>query len=81
MEAVKISDLSFAYPESDCLALSDISLAVNSGEFITLFGPSGSGKTTLLRLLKPVLAPHGSKEGRVELFGQDIYSLSQREQS
>ena len=81
MEAVKISDLSFAYPESDCLALSNINLKINSGEFITLFGHSGSGKTTLLKLLKPVLAPHGSKEGRVELFGQDVYSLSHREQS
>lgn len=81
MEVLKIGDLSFAYPESGCLALSNISLTINSGEFITLFGHSGSGKTTLLKLLKPVLAPHGQKEGSVELFGQDVYSLSHREQS
>ena len=81
MEAVKISDLNFAYPESKSLTLSDINLTIKSGEFITLFGHSGSGKTTLLRLLKPVLAPNGSKEGSVELFGQDVYSLSHREQS
>lgn len=81
MEAVKVSDLNFAYPESKSLALSDISFTVNSGEFITLFGHSGSGKTTLLKLLKPVLAPNGSKEGSVELFGKDVYSLSHREQS
>ena len=47
IEAVKMSDLSFAYPESDCLALSDISLAVNRGEVITLFGSTGSGGNTL----------------------------------
>ena len=72
MEAVNISDLNFAYPESKSLTLSDINLTINSGEFITLFGHSGSGKTTLLRLLKPVLAPNGRKEGRVELCEQDV---------
>lgn len=31
--------------------LSDISLAVDAGEFVTLLGPSGCGKTTLLRII------------------------------
>jgi iron(III) transport system ATP-binding protein len=33
----------------DFTAVSDFSLAVNNGEFVTLLGPSGCGKTTLLR--------------------------------
>ena len=33
------------------LALSDASLTVAPGEFITLIGPSGCGKSTLLRLV------------------------------
>jgi spermidine/putrescine transport system ATP-binding protein len=36
---------------SNCTVLSDFSLDIASGEFITLLGPSGCGKTTLLRLI------------------------------
>lgn len=33
------------------LALADINLEVEKGEFVFIFGPSGAGKTTLLKLL------------------------------
>ncbi|MCM2473284.1 ABC transporter ATP-binding protein [Rhizobium sp. CG5] len=33
------------------LALSDMSLSVNSGEFVSLLGPSGCGKSTALRII------------------------------
>ena len=81
MEAITIQNLSFAYPNAEEKALKNINITINNGEFITLFGSSGSGKTTLLRLLKPVLSPHGDREGSVALFGRDIYSLSFEEQS
>ncbi len=81
MEAITIQNLSFAYPNAEEKALKNINITINNGEFITLFGSSGSGKTTLLRLLKPVLSPHGDREGSVELFGKDIYTLSLEEQS
>jgi len=38
-------------------ALSDVSLAVESEEFVALLGPSGCGKSTLLQILAGLLAP------------------------
>ena len=42
---------SFGQGESEVLALSDVSLSVNEGEFVSLIGPSGCGKSTLLYLI------------------------------
>jgi putative spermidine/putrescine transport system ATP-binding protein len=43
------------------IALDDVALDVQSGEFLTLLGPSGSGKTTLLMVLAGFTRPdHGS---------------------
>ncbi|MEI6512752.1 MAG: heme ABC transporter ATP-binding protein [bacterium] len=56
--------------------LHDVSLQVNSGEFLALVGANGSGKTTLLRVLSRVLKP---KIGSVALNGKDLYHLSAQE--
>ena len=39
------------------VALTDINLEVQSGEFVSLIGPSGCGKSTLLRLIADLLQP------------------------
>ncbi|AFN65091.1 ABC transporter ATP binding protein [Mycoplasma wenyonii str. Massachusetts] len=39
------------------LALKDINLSINKGEFISILGPSGSGKTTLINLLAGIDIP------------------------
>lgn len=64
---INIEELSFTYPNSATPALSVKELHIRKGEFIVLCGPSGCGKTTLLRLLKPSMAPHGTKEGRISV--------------
>ncbi len=81
MEALKVENLSFCYPNTKKHAIKDISFSVAHGEFVTLCGKSASGKTTLLRLLKPTVAPHGNKEGTVALGGKELYSLPMREQA
>ena len=49
--------------------LDDVSLAIASGEFLTLLGPSGCGKTTLLRIIAGLTT---ADRGRVVLDGADV---------
>jgi NitT/TauT family transport system ATP-binding protein len=48
---IKITNLTFSYPNDKEVVLKDINLKVKSGEFICILGQSGCGKSTLLRLL------------------------------
>ncbi|ELY6273299.1 spermidine/putrescine ABC transporter ATP-binding protein PotA [Cronobacter muytjensii] len=49
--------------------ISDFSLTINHGEFLTLLGPSGCGKTTVLRLIAGL---ENADAGRITLDSQDI---------
>jgi putative spermidine/putrescine transport system ATP-binding protein len=53
----------------DVVAVDDVDLTVDDGEFFTLLGPSGSGKTTTLRIIAGFEQPDA---GRVTLGGEDI---------
>jgi spermidine/putrescine transport system ATP-binding protein len=50
-------------------AVDNVSLAIRTGEFLTLLGPSGCGKTTLLRLIAGFELPD---TGLVLLGGDDV---------
>ena len=50
-------------------ALSDVSLDVGDGEFVTIVGPNGAGKTTLLKAIGGSVLPQA---GRIEYGGTDI---------
>ncbi len=53
-------------------AVTDVSVAVERGEFFGLLGPSGCGKTTTLRIIAGLEAPDG---GTIEFEGRDITTL------
>jgi putative ABC transport system ATP-binding protein len=55
------------------VALSEVSLVVPGGEYVSIIGPSGSGKSTVLNVIAGLDVPTA---GRVELCGHDLASLS-----
>jgi iron(III) transport system ATP-binding protein len=52
--------------------VSDVSLAVADGEFLSIIGPSGCGKSTLLKMVIGAVQP---TSGQVLLRGQDVATL------
>jgi NitT/TauT family transport system ATP-binding protein len=71
MVKLEITHLSKRYwrDSRDVLALSNVSLSVNEGEFLAIVGPSGCGKTSLLNIVAGLL-PY--EEGAVAIDGKKI---------
>ncbi len=74
-EAIRITGVAKDFPVGDgkIRVLHGIDVAIRSGELTYLVGESGSGKTTLISIIAGILFP---SEGSVEVFGTDIYGLS-----
>jgi len=66
-EFLTLEDVSLAFADNDTQVLSDVSLTIRQGAFVTLVGSSGIGKSTLLRVLGGLLVP---SSGKVLLTGQ-----------
>jgi ABC-type Fe3+/spermidine/putrescine transport system ATPase subunit len=54
------------------VAVDNVSLTIEEGEFFSLLGPSGCGKTSLLRMLAGFEVP---TEGRILIDGQDVSQI------
>ncbi len=63
----------FRTSEATVLAVNDVSLTVDRGEFIALLGPSGCGKTTTLRLIAGF---ERANEGTIEIDGRLVAGKS-----
>ena len=69
---IRLEHVSKVY-KGNVVALREISVDIQKGEFVFLVGPSGSGKSTFLRLL---LKEEEPDEGRIWVAGKDIAQLS-----
>ncbi len=67
MEAIKTDSVSKNYGRTR--ALSEVSIAVKTGDVYGFLGPNGAGKTTMIRILLGLLKPD---RGRIELLGEEV---------
>ena len=69
---IRLENVTKAYKGST-VALRDVSVDIQKGEFVFLVGPSGSGKSTFLRLLTKEEEP---QQGRIWVAGKEIAQLN-----
>lgn len=77
-EIVTLDKVSYFYPGSATPALREISLSIQSGEFLGIIGPTGAGKTTLCLTLNGIVPQFygGRFFGRVTVAGLDTLEHS-----
>lgn len=77
---IHITNLSkiFRTEELETKALSDISMTINQGEFVSIMGASGSGKSTLLNIVGLL---DSASSGSYELLNQQMIGLKEQEKS
>ena len=65
----------FGFGDATTLALDNVTLTIEKGEFVAIMGPSGSGKTTLMNIIGLLDTP---THGEYYLEGKSAGELSQR---
>lgn len=80
MSLISLKNISYSYSADDYLALNDISLTIEKGEWITLIGANGSGKSTLVKTINGLNMPH---EGEIVVDGltlneENIWKIRQK---
>ncbi|WP_414838975.1 ABC transporter ATP-binding protein [Carnobacterium sp. TMP28] len=80
MAGLQLKNVSKVYQEGEfeTIALNDVTLAVEPGEFIAIIGPSGSGKSTFLSVSGALLQP---SKGEVSINDVAISTLKEKELS
>ena len=68
---IQFQNVSKCYPD-DIIAVQDINLTIEQGEYVFLSGPSGAGKSTLLKMIAAIERPD---TGTLTVNGQEIGQL------
>src|SRR6188508_1573121 len=73
MQTLEVRHVGLTYPainsHGPVVALKDVNLTINRGDFVVALGASGCGKTTLLSLMSGFMSP---SEGELTLGGHRI---------
>ncbi|RAI39806.1 ABC transporter ATP-binding protein [Rhodoplanes roseus] len=69
MVVIEALDKSYGSSDSALLALSDIDLTIEEGQFVSLLGPSGCGKSTLLKIIAGLIP---ASAGRITIDGKVV---------
>ncbi len=72
---LEMTDVSKVYPGGN-VALQDVNIHINPGEFVFVVGPSGAGKSTFIKMLFREVLP---TTGNIYVNGTDILNLTPKE--
>lgn len=72
---ISLNDVVMAFNGKEPI-LRHLNLSLNEGESVSILGLGGSGKSTLLKMILGILTP---LQGDIEIFGQNINQLNERD--
>ena len=72
---IRLENVTKVY-DGNSVAVADVSLDINKGDFVFLVGPSGSGKSTLIRM---ILREEEATRGKIWVAGKEITDMSSRQ--
>jgi zinc transport system ATP-binding protein len=67
---IELSNVDFGYTAAN--VVQDISLSIETGEYVAVVGPNGSGKSTLMKLMLGLLRPNA---GEARMFGEPSHTF------
>lgn len=70
---IRFDNVTFTYPKDEKATLKNVSFEIEAGQMVGVVGATGAGKSTLAQLIPRLFDP---QEGKIEIGGKDIKSLS-----